>query len=46
MSYDNMACNALYLRSKGFSLYILMIYNIRKDNGLNRRNYIAFINEC
>lgn len=45
MSYDNMACNALYLRSKGFSIYILMIY-ISKDNGLNRRNYIAFINEC
>ena len=38
--------NALYLRSKGFSIYILMIYNISKDNGLNRRNYIAFINEC
>lgn len=46
MSYDNMACNALYLRYNGFSLYILMIYNISKDNGLNRRNYIAFINEC
>lgn len=46
MSYDNMTYNALYLRSKGFSIYILMIYNISKDNGLNRRNYIAFINEC
>lgn len=46
MSYDNMAYSALYLRSKGFSIYILMIYNISKDNGLNRRNYIAFINEC
>ena len=46
MSYDNMACNALYLRSNGFSLYILMIYNISKDNGLNRRTYISFITVC
>ncbi len=46
MKLYNIAYNALYLRSKGFSIYILMIYNISKDNGLNRRNYIAFINEC
>ena len=46
MKLYNIAYNALYLRSNGFSLYILMIYNISKDNGLNRRNYIAFINEC
>ena len=46
MRLYNISYNAIYLRSKEFAIYILMIYNISKDNGLNRRNYIAFINEC